>query len=192
MKKPFVKVGRENSVSKELAKEISYEDLLVYGKQFKDTVFKFGEMTDFPFPGVFPLLYPKWQKENGENHLVIIAEYNFLPQAALYLSVDIDYLLEEMEKIAEQAELDAGYKIFELHYATDDEFDYLITTVTVISPEDADNLYECLEIVTNTYLYPLFVSSLRFAAMRHQEDLKVMIKDLDEIIQHINEESINV
>ncbi|KMY45965.1 hypothetical protein AC622_18605 [Bacillus sp. FJAT-27916] len=192
MKKPFVKVGKENTISKELAKEISYEDLISYGRKFKDTVFKFGEMTDFPFPGVFPLLYPKWQDENGEDYLVIVAEYNFLPQAALYLSVDIDYLLEEMEKIAEQAELDAGYKIFELHYATDNEFDYLITTVAVIAPEDASNLYECLEIVTNTYLYPLFVSSLRFAALRHQEDLNVMIKDLDEIIQHINEENVKV
>ena len=192
MKKPFVKVGKENTISKELAKEISYEDLISYGRKFKDTVFKFGEMTDFPFPGVFPLLYPKWQDENGEDYLVIVAEYNFLPQAALYLSVDIEYLLEEMEKIAEQAELDAGYKIFELHYATDNEFDYLITTVAVIAPEDASNLYECLEIVTNTYLYPLFVSSLRFAALRHQEDLNVMIKDLDEIIQHINEENVKV
>lgn len=192
MKKPFVKVGKENTISKELAKEISYEDLISYGRKFKDTVFKFGEMTDFPFPGVFPLLYPKWQDENGEDYLVIVAEYNFLPQAALYLSVDIDYLLEEMEKIAEQAEFDAGYKIFELHYATDTEFDYLITTVAVIAPEDASNLYECLEIVTNTYLYPLFVSSLRFAALRHQEDLNVMIKDLDEIIQHINEENVKV
>ena len=192
MKKPFVKVGKENTISKELAKEISYEDLISYGRKFKDTVFKFGEMTDFPFPGVFPLLYPKWQDENGEDYLVIVAEYNFLPQAALYLSVDIDYLLEEMEKIAEQAELDAGYKIFELHYATDNEFDYLITTVAVIAPEDASNLYERLEIVTNTYLYPLFVSSLRFAALRHQEDLNVMIKDLDEIIQHINEENVKV
>ena len=192
MKKPFVKVGKENTISKELAKEISYEDLISYGRKFKDTVFKFGEMTDFPFPGVFPLLYPKWQDENGEDYLVIVAEYNFLPQAALYLSVDIDYLLEEMEKIAEQAELDAGYKIFELHYATDNEFDYLITTVAVIAPEDASNLHECLEVVTNTYLNPLFVSSLRFAALRHQEDLNVMIKDLDEIIQHINEENVKV
>ncbi|WP_455661062.1 hypothetical protein [Pradoshia sp.] len=190
MKKPLVKVGKENQISMELAKEISYEDLLSYGKKVKDTVFKLGELTDFPFPGIIPLFYPKWQEENGEDYVVLIAEFNFLPQAPLYLSVDIDYLLEEMEKVAEQAERDAGYKIFDLGYSTETELDYLITTIAVIAPEDASNLYECIETVTNTYLYPLFLSSLRFAALRHQEDLKIMINDIDEIMKETNEQSV--
>ena len=190
MKKPLVKVGRENKISMELAKEISYADLLSYGKKVKDTVFKLGELRDFPFPGIVPHIYPKWQDENGEDYVVIVAEFNFLPEAPLYLSVDIDYLLEEMEKVAEQAEIDAGYKIFELGYSTEAELDYLITTIAVIAPDDASNLYECMEAVISTYLYPLFLSSLRFAALRHQEDLKTMIHDIDEITKEINEQSV--
>lgn len=191
MKKPLVKVGRENKISMELAKEISYADLLSYGKKVKDTVFKFGELTDFPFPGIVPLIYPKWQDENGEDYVVIVAEFNFLPEAPLYLSVDVDYLLEEMEKVAEQAQQDAGYKIFEIGYSTDTELDYLITTIAVVPPTEVPNLYECLEHITNTYLYPLFLSSLRFAALRHQKDLKTMIKDIDEIMSDINEQRIS-
>ena len=190
MKKPLVKVGKENLISMELAKEITYGDLLSYGKKVKDTVFKFGELTDFPFPGIYPLVYPKWQDENGEDYVVMVTEFNFLPEAALYLSVDIDYLLEEMEKVAEQAELDAGYKIFELGYSTETELDFLITVIAVIAPDEASNLHECMEAVISTYLYPLFLSSLRSAALRHQEDLKVMINDLDEIMKEINEHSV--
>ncbi|QFK70695.1 hypothetical protein F7984_05290 [Pradoshia sp. D12] len=187
MKRAMIKTGQGNSVSGKLAEEISYEDLVSYGKRAKQTYFHFEEVPDFPFPGLSPTLYPIWEEGEGDGCLVLYADYNFLPQAALYLSVNIDYLMEEMEKVAEQANNDAGHQMFEIAYAAEEDYDYMISTGVAIDPEEASNLNDYLEFISLTYIYPLFVSSLRFAALRHQEDLKQLIEDMNEIMYEDSE-----
>ena len=182
MKKALIKTGEHNSINEILAKEISYEELVDYAKRAKETYFHFEELPDFPFPGLSATLYPIWEEENGEGYLVLYADYNFLPQAALYLSVNTDYLMEEMEKVVEHSNKDVGHQLFEIAYAAEEDYDYMISTGAFINPDEITNLYECLDLINTSYIYPLFVPSLRFAAIKHQEELKELIEDMNEVM----------
>ncbi len=188
MKKAMIKAGQGNSMSGKLAEEVSYQDLVRYGKRAKQTYFHFEEIPDFPFPGISPTLYPIWEEDEGEGYLVLYADFNFLPQSALYLSVNTDYLMEAMEKVVEQANNDAGHQMFEIAYAPEDDFDYMISTGIALDSEEVHNLLEYLEFISLTYIYPLFVSSLRFAALRHQEELKQLIEDMNVIMSDESED----
>ena len=178
----MVKTGKENTVNELLAKEISYEDLVGYGKRAKETFFHFEEIPNFPFPGISPTLYPIWEEDDEDGYLVLYADYNFLPNAAVYLSVNTEYLMEEMEKVVEHANKDVGHEMFHIAYAAEEDYDYMISTGVYIDPKETTNLYECLELICSTYLYPIFVSSLRFAALRHREDLNELIEDMNEVM----------
>ena len=182
MNKSMIKIGEENSINEKLAREISYEEMMEYGKQTKKTFFHFEELPDFPFPGLSPTLYPIWEEDKGEGYLVLYADYHFSPQSALYLSVNTDYLMEEMEKVVEHSNKDIGHQLFEIAYAPEEDYDYMISTGIFINPDEMTSLYDCLEFINITYMYPLFVSSLRFAALKHQEEISELIKDMDEII----------
>ena len=182
MKKAMIKTGKENTVNELLAEEISYEDLVGYAKRAKETFFHFEEIPEFPFPGILPTLYPVWEEDDEDGYLVLYADYNFLPQAAVYLSVNTDYLMEEMEKVIEHANKDVGHQLFEIAYAAEEDYDYMISTGVYIDPKEVSNLYECLELISSIYIYPIFVSSLRFAALRHREELNELIEDMNEVM----------
>ena len=188
MKKAMVKMGKENTVNELLAKEISYEDLVGYGKRAKETFFHLEEIPNFPFPGISPTLYPIWEEDDEDGYLVLYADYNFIPNAAVYLSVNTEYLMEEMEKVVEHANKDVGHEMFHIAYAAEEDYDYMISTGVYIDPKETTNLYECLELICSTYLYPIFVSSLRFAALRHRDDLNELIEDMNEVMYGDSEE----